>query len=248
MPNNLTPDEIQARIDATGEPLAYIEGLAYFCGHKFIVTPDVLIPRPETELLIDLALTYCQLGHDESRSRRHGATSSSRCDCRHSSQSPSPGNIRVLDLCTGSGCIGISISLARPDINTTCSDISQGALSIAKQNAETLGAKVKFIQSDLFENIPDKYNIIVTNPPYVDHDWSWLNHKSLNHEPAQALYADNHGLAIIKRILKQARNHLKPNGKLFLECDPTQHQAVIDYASKHNLTHQQTEGYILEFS
>jgi release factor glutamine methyltransferase len=255
--SKLTPPEIQARIDATGEPLAYIEGFAYFYGRKFLVTPDVLIPRPETERLVTEAL----LSYDSS-------VSEEACNDRPEERPRGPGrsvsglgtptpsrvqasNIQVLDLCTGSGCIGITLKKERPDWHVTCSDISPAALDVCADNAFALlnrDQPLKIIESNLFELLPHKYDLIVTNPPYVDRTWDWLDHQSLDHEPSLALYAPDRGLAIIKRILDQAADHLTPNGRLILECDPSQHQTVIDYArQKTTLTPLAPRDYSLSF-
>lgn len=234
-PTNLSSSEIQARIDSTGEPLAYVEGFAYFYGRRFIVTPDVLIPRPETENIINLALAHCL------------ARNFANCDDESDSCRVQVDSMQVLDLCTGSGCVGITLKLENPQLDVTCSDISEQALEVARQNAEQLQAVVKFTTSDLFSNLPGRYDLIVTNPPYVDKDWPWLDQKSLDHEPSLALYAEEHGLQLIKKILESAPDHLKTNGLLLLECDPSQHQAVINYAATQSLTHITTRGFILAF-
>jgi len=222
----LSPVEIQHRIDTTGEPLAYIEGFAYFYGRKFIVSPDVLIPRPETEDFLNLL---------SQRSLQEQFTIANN-----------PNSRNVLDLCTGSGCLGITTALEQPNWHITCSDISSKALEVAKQNATKLNAKnTTFVQSDLFSDIMDKFDLIVTNPPYVDKDWSWLDKRALNHEPNIALYASDQGLALIKQILDQARDYLNPNGTLLLECDPSQHKAVIIYAQNKGWHHTTTLNYIL---
>jgi release factor glutamine methyltransferase len=124
------------------EPLAYILGSREFYGREFAVTPDVLIPRPETEQLASAVLEYC------------GGTP---CD--------------VLDVGTGSGAIAVTMALELPDATVTASDISPAALEIAQQNAKKLGAKIQFVQSDLLQNVHGKFDVIVANLPYVAHDW-----------------------------------------------------------------------------
>jgi release factor glutamine methyltransferase len=215
----LTATEIQAQIDATGLPLAYIEGYAWFHGHQFRVTPDVLIPRPETEDLVSEAERPQEL-HD---------------------------SLSVLDLGTGSGCIGISLKLDHPTWRVTCSDISVKALSIARANAKHLGADIDFVQSDLFANLPDRYHLIASNPPYVDSTWPWIDHRTLDHEPPEALYAPDHGLAIIYKVLDRSPAHLTPNGVLLLEADPSQHAAIIQYARIAGFSHLGTTNYCLRF-
>jgi release factor glutamine methyltransferase len=227
----LTLNEIQARIDATSEPLAYIEGFAYFYGRKFKVTPDVLIPRPETEDIVNTAKTLLVNLQKSPKKELFKFTPS------------------ILDLGTGSGCIAITLALELPNTHITATDISENALKIAKQNAKNLNAKISFIHTDLFDNITDKYDIITSNPPYVDPSWYWLDQKALAHEPSLALYAEDGGLKIIKRILDEAPKYLKPNGSLLLECDPSQHEAVIHYTESQTLLrHIKTSGYILLFS
>jgi len=217
-----TPDQIQAEIDKTGKPLAYIEGFAYFYGRKFLVSPAVLIPRPETEDIVNVAKA---LGSDFSKSPT-----------------------KVLDLCTGSGIIGISLKLENPNLNITCSDISAKALKIAEKNAKNLNAKVKFLKSNLFHKLKNqKFDIIATNPPYVDKTWKWLDKKSLRHEPKIALYAKNHGLKIIQKILEQSPGYLTPKGYLLLEADTTQHPEIIKLATRNHLTHLKTQNFILSF-
>lgn len=216
--NFTTPEQIQEHIDATGEPLAYIEGFAYFYGRQFIVNRDVLIPRPETEDIIRLLL------------KNQKADS------------------KILDLCTGSGCIGITAKLEIPDSKVTCSDISPPALEVARANASQFNTAVDLVQSDLFQNLPDEYDFILTNPPYVDYEWPWLDHKSLNYEPDLALYADDHGLSFLKQIIEQAPSHLTPNGSLIVECDPSQHPAIISYATEYGLIHISNTDYVIHFT
>ena len=153
-----------------GEPLAYIFGTKEFYGRNFRVTRDTLIPRPETEALIDLAKTL-------------------------NAQ-------KILDVGTGSGCIAITLALEMPQTEIEAVDISPKALEIAQENAKNLGAKVKFYQSDLLENT-EKYDIIVANLPYVDKNWDWLG-PELDYEPETALYADDGGLELIKKLINQA--------------------------------------------
>jgi release factor glutamine methyltransferase len=214
-----TPNQIQAEIDKTGKPLAYIEGYTWFYGRRFLVNEDVLIPRPETEDIINVAKPLC------------GNSS-----------------LQALDLCTGSGCIGVTLKLENPSLDITCSDISKKALKVAEQNAKNLNTKVNLIQSNLFAKLKNqKFDLIATNPPYVDKTWEWLDKKSLKHEPKIALYAKNHGLCIIEKILKQTSKHLAKDGCLILEADPIQHTKIIEIAALNNLTHLKTQNFILSF-
>ena len=181
----------------SGEPLAYILGYKEFYGRNFKVTPDTLIPRPETEALIDLAKTL------------------------------NPSNI--LDVGTGSGCIAITFALEMPETEVEAVDISPEALKIAQENAQKLGSNVTFYQSDLLENT-QKYNLIVANLPYVDKNWDWLG-KELDFEPKTALFAEDGGLALIKKLILQAPAHLCKGGHLLLEADLSQHQKIADFAA-----------------
>ena len=170
-----------------GEPVAYIVGEREFYAHTFKVTPAVLIPRPETELLVELALQ---------RNPR-----------------------RVLDLGTGSGCIAISVALACPDARVTALDRSPQALAVARENAETLNARnVTLLISDWYDAVRgERYDVIVSNPPYVAAGDAHLTQGDLRFEPAVALAAGEDGLADIRIIVNGASTHLSPGGWLLFE-------------------------------
>ena len=170
-----------------GEPVAYLVGEREFYGHVFKVTPAVLIPRPETELLVDLALQH----------------------------KPA----RVLDLGTGSGCIAISIALARPDARVTAIDRSQDALAVARENAQRLTARnVEVLLSNWFDAVAGEvFDVIVANPPYVAEGDAHLAQGDLRFEPLSALVAGAGGLDDIRRIVAGARVHLAPGGGLLFE-------------------------------
>lgn len=202
------------------EPVAYITGRKEFYGREFIVTPNVLIPRPETEELVELVLR------------------SQISDLRFS----------VLDVGCGSGCIGITLKLEQPELNVTLSDISPEALSVAKRNAEQLGATVGLIESDLLSQFlasEISFDIIVANLPYVDKDWE--TSPETEHEPALALYADNHGLELIDRLIEQSSRVLNKHGWLFLEADPEQHGSITTTTSRHGLQPVEIQGYAMSF-
>ena len=269
----MTPKEIQSTIDQTGTPLAYLEGFAYFYGRKFIVTPDVLIPRPETEDIIKIAKDVADIFSEHiispvkksdlpSKSKlfesqrdefldERGAKKTflhSRANGRSKKYQLHP--LRILDLGTGSGVIAITLALELKNTHITATDISPKALTIAKQNAQNLTQKyIYFLHSDLCKSLKKRtFDLICANLPYVDKTWPWLNKKALSHEPAQALFAKDHGLAIIKKLLAEAHDHLVPNGQLLLEADPSQHSKIIDFATKHQLQYQDTTNFILRFS
>jgi len=192
---------------ASGEPLQYITGEQYFMGHRFSVSPLVLIPRPETELLAEKAIDYLR------------AKSGART---------------VLDLCTGSGVLAISIALARPRLKVTASDVSAEALAVAKRNAGALGVsgRVGFLQSDLFTALRrgtfgNKYDLIVTNPPYIrTDDLHGLAREIREHEPLSALDGGADGLDFYRRIAADARAFMRPGACLMTEIGADQAEDV----------------------
>jgi len=180
---------------AEGTPLQHIVGSANFMGLEFKVTPDVLIPRPETELLVEEALKI--LTPDS----------------------------RVLELCTGSGCIALSIMKLYPGVTMVASDISPAAVHVAVGNAEALGVpmgegpgKIDFRIGDLFEHVYDKFDLIIVNPPYIrTEDIKTLEPEVKDHDPLIALDGGPDGLFFYRRLLYEAKNYLNPEGKLLLE-------------------------------
>lgn len=199
------------------EPVAYITGIKEFYGREFIVTTDVLIPRPETEDLVELALT------DKAPLRK------------------------VIDVGSGSGCIGVTLKLERPGWDVTLVDSSKPALDVAARNAKKLGAAVSTMESNLLGSFSEEssYDIIVANLPYVDQ--SWKTSPETAHEPALALYAKDNGLALIFKLIQQSQVALCHSGYLLLEADPEQHQAIIHFASKNGFAHKKTRGYAISF-
>lgn len=173
-----------------GEPLAYILGEAEFRGRLYRVSPATLVPRPETELLIDLALN-----------RLSGQ------------QAP-----RVLDLGTGSGIIAISLALENPAALVTAVDLCPAALAIATDNARQLGATVDFRQGNWYDPLNrERYHLIVANPPYIAADDPHLAGDGLPFEPARALTDGGDGLACIRELVADAPVHLLPGGSLWFE-------------------------------
>ena len=175
------------------EPLQYIVGSARFHGHRFKVTPAVLIPRPETEQLVDLI----------------------------ADENPAS-DLRVLDMGTGSGCIAISLARALKFAQVDALDISQDALAVARENASALKVKVRFFESDMLApQPPARYDIIVSNPPYVC--WSEreaMERNVLDYEPGQALFVpDNDPLLFYKSIVPYAAQSLERGGHLYLEIN-----------------------------
>lgn len=216
----MTPREYEianARLDLRCDrtPIAYIVGHKEFYGRLFKVTPSVLVPRPESEAVIELFLA-------------HGGMSG-----------------RLIDVGTGSGCLGITAKLERPDFDVTLSDTNKHALHVAKQNAQALEAQVDMLQSDLLQQVPFVYDCMLANLPYVDHEWE--RSPETNYEPELALFAGKNGVALIFQLIEQCSNKLAQNGWLFLEADPYQHERIITYAGNRNLIHTVTLGYSLAF-
>lgn len=172
-----------------GIPIAYILGYKEFWSMSFKVTPDVLIPRPETELLVEQAISACS----------------------HLKQPT------ILELGTGSGAIAIALGKELPDAKITATDISDSALNIARENAHNNQIKnIEFTHSDWFSNVRRRFDIIVSNPPYIDLGDPHLNHE-IRFEPMLALVSGIDGLDDIRTILSNADSHLKEQGKLLLE-------------------------------
>lgn len=212
-------------------PKAYIEGNQDFYGRDFIVTPDVLIPRPETEQIIDALLNLA------GKPYLPGVKPSPR---------QLPPNPTILDVGTGSGCIAITIKKELPEATVYASDISKSALAIAQKNVAEHNVTITLIISHLLDKVKFTPDVIVANLPYVDPDWDWLDRNALNHEPAIALYAEDHGLALIKSLIDQASSkHVK---YLILEADPCQHEAIIDYTKSKGYSLFDTRGYVTSYS
>ncbi len=226
------------------EPLAYILGYKEFYGHKFYLTRDVLIPRPETEALVDIA---SELYQKLSANVVKPAKTTGTAKAAQTVQSGEP--IKILDLGTGSGCIALSLASklsqstknhAKPETNIqiVASDISAKALACAEYNAQKLQIKsISWVKSNLLKSKAFKnqtFDIIVANLPYVDKAWPWIDKNTLKYEPKLALYASNYGLGLIKNLIDKAPKHLKKGGFLVLEADICQHQAILDYAAEKN--------------
>ena len=204
---HLTPfrELIKKRIERT--PVSYLTNRKEFMSLNFYVDERVLIPRPETEQLVETILTT-------------------------TSGNPQ----RLLELGTGSGVIATSLAVHQPEWDITATDISEPALVVAQQNAETHActAKIKFLSGDLFAPIkamvPDggkRFDWIVCNPPYVKKtEWDTLNPDVRDNEPEIALFAGDDGLAVIRRLIAEAPEYLAPNGKLILEIGDTQADTV----------------------
>lgn len=184
-------------------PLQHITGYQEFMGLRFQVSPAVLIPRQDTETLVEEVMRFL---HD---------------------------GMRILDLCTGSGCILLSLLRYSNDCVGVGSDLSENALMVAKENASLLGLEAEFVCSDLFEKIEGKYEIIVSNPPYIrSGDIPSLMEEVRDHDPMMALDGGDDGLSFYRRIIAQAGGHLHFGGMLFLEIGADQAQEVAEYMSE----------------
>ena len=190
-------EEIYTKL-ANHIPAQYIIGHAEFFGMQLKVDERVLIPRPETEELVELILA----------------------------ENPN-GNLKVLDIGTGSGAIALSLAKNRADWSVTAADISQDALDLATENAKSLDLEITFIKSDCFSEISSKYDIIVYNPPYISRaDEEEVGLNVLHSEPHLALFADEEGLAIYRRIAEESKDYLNDGGKIYLEIGYKQGQSV----------------------
>lgn len=179
------------------EPLQQITGWQEFMGLRFRVTEDVLVPRQDTETLVEEVMRYLRDG------------------------------MEILDVCTGSGCILLSLLRYSNGCRGVGCDISEKALAVARENAEELGLSAEFIQSDLFESIEGKFEYIVSNPPYIRKDViPTLMEEVKDHEPLIALDGGVDGLDFYRRITGEATEHLYPGGMLFFEIGYDQGEAV----------------------
>ena len=179
-------------------PAQYIIGHAEFYGMQLKVDERVLIPRLETEELVKLILT----------------------------ENPEK-NLKVLDIGTGSGAIALALAKNRPDWSVTAADISQDALDLSLENAYAQNLNLSFIKSDCFSEISSKYDIIVSNPPYISReDQEEVDLNVLHSEPHLALFADEDGLAIYRRIAEDSKDYLNDGGKIYLEIGYKQGQSV----------------------
>ena len=188
-------------------PLSHLVGFEYFYDRKYKVTKDVLSPRMETEELIYKVIEYVKAS--------------------------SKNNFKILDLCTGSGIIAITLKkeLEQVSVDIIASDISEKAIEVAKENAQNHNADIRFIQSDIFNNIDDKFDIIVSNPPYIDRkDEVTMQDNVLKYDPHLALFAEEEGMYFYRKIIEQANDYLNENGVIFFEIGYDQKDKIIKLA------------------
>ena len=200
-----------------GECVAYILGQKEFHGLIFRVSPAVLVPRPDTETLVEAALEVLgkyQTGNEESEEKNAGP-------------------LRVLDLCTGSGAVAIALKHEMPELEMRASDISPQALTVARQNSAQLrtinSTEIHFIESDLFAGLGNnRFDLIVSNPPYVASGELETLAPEIQREPRIALNGGEDGLSLIRRIIGEAGNYLLPGGTLLMEAGPGQMDTIME--------------------
>ena len=195
---------------AASEPVAYLVGHREFFSLDFRVTPEVLIPRPETETLVVELLELCRPLVE----------------------------VRILDVGTGSGCIAVAVAVNKPGARLVATDLSGAAVELARANAErhAVADRIEFLQGDLFEPLQEsgrseaaggRFDFIVSNPPYIaDSEWETLQPDVRLHEPRLALVAGSDGLDVIRRLIAEAPQFLLPGGRLLFEIDPAQADPV----------------------
>jgi release factor glutamine methyltransferase len=184
------------------EPIAYVVGHREFWGLEFEVSPAVLVPRPETELIVEVALELLPAQSDAGL---------------------------IVDACTGSGCIAIALAVERPNLHVIATDVADAALAVARRNAERhdVADRVEFVRGDLLDPVGRVCELIVSNPPYIaERDRASLPPEVRDYEPPVALFAGNDGLEVIKRLVADAPPRLRPGGHLVFEFGFGQGEAV----------------------
>ncbi|MDA9470888.1 peptide chain release factor N(5)-glutamine methyltransferase [Enterococcus sp. 5H] len=193
--------QVQVDVERLAEnyPPQYLLGYSDFYDHRFLVTENTLIPRPETEELVD------------------------RCIKENPDQ-----RLTVVDVGTGTAAIAISLKLARPNWQVSAIDISEEALVVAKKNAQNLAADISFIHGDGLKPVRDEaIDILISNPPYISNaEWELMDESVRTFEPKKALFAENDGLAIYQQLANEAKNCLKSTGKIYLEIGFQQGKVV----------------------
>lgn len=205
----LEPDKLEEGLKKLeqGIPVQYIVGNMDFYGFNFDIDSRVLIPRFETEELVERTFNYLKEFNN---------------------------NLNIIDLGTGSGCIAITLKRLLPSSNVTAVDISNDALEVARGNAKKLDADVNFIQSDMLNNVTGKFDCIISNPPYIAYDEEIMEVVK-NNEPHMALYADNNGLYFYEEILKNCSKVLNDKFLIAFEIGQTQGETIKSLANKYLL-------------
>ncbi len=232
--NSLAAFETLLKRRLGGEPIAYILGVREFYGLDLMVTPDTLIPRPDTEALVGAALAKISNPSFRRKSEFSDVTPPP-------SPQPSPasgrGSFTILDLGTGTGAIALAIAKSRPQTFVTAVDASKAALEIAKKNAQNLNiTNIEFVLSHWFDAFStEKFDLILSNPPYIKQDDTHLKQGDLRFEPISALASGVDGLDDIRQIVNNCLVHLKPQGWLMLEHGYNQAEQVADLMTETGL-------------
>ena len=191
----------------SGIPVQYIVGNTNFYGYDFKVNRNTLIPRFETELLVEKTYNYIKKYFNKDK-------------------------VKILDIGTGSGCIAITLNKLLDDSDVTGVDISGEALEVAKENNISNNANVKFIESDLFSNVNERYDVIISNPPYISYDEDIMD-VVYNNEPHMALYADGNGLYFYDKILRECRKYLNDRFLIAFEIGYKQGNDILNIINKY---------------
>lgn len=192
---------------AQGEPLQHLLGTVEFCGETFLIDKRAMVPRPETEQLVELL--------------------QSRIEDRES---------KIVDVGTGSGVIGLSLAAEFPEAKVCATDVSEDALALARENAERLGLadRVRFEKGDLLENLPERFDLIVANLPYIAMQDRQSLSREVLHDPEVALFAGPSGDELVRRLIERAPSHLNPGGLLALEIGSNQAEGVAEFLRQKN--------------
>jgi release factor glutamine methyltransferase len=207
--NELGPLRDLVKRRGQGEPLQHLLGTVEFCGHTFAIDKRAMVPRPETEELVELLKS-------EVRSQRS--------------------DFRMIDVGTGSGVIALSLAAEFPEAETYAIDISEDALSLARENAAQLrlSERVRFQKTDLFENLSERFDLIVANLPYISMQDRHLLAREVLHDPEVALFGGPSGDELVRKLIEQAPTHLKPGGLLALEIGLGQAEGLSDFLRQKN--------------
>ena len=199
---------LERRIE--GEPLSYITGHREFYGLDFVVTPDVLVPRQETEFLVEAVLEYAR-----SRGRDGG-------------------DLTIADIGTGSGAVAVALGRHLPNAVVYATDVSRGALRVADENVQRhgLAGRIHLRHGDLFKALDGPVDVVVSNPPYLSDDEVAELPPDVQHEPTLALAAGTDGMDVLRRLIMGAREYVKPGGMLAFEIDPRRFEASTDLARR----------------
>jgi len=207
--NELGPLRDLVKRRGQGEPLQHLLGTVEFCSHTFAIDKRAMVPRPETEELVELLLAEIS-----------GQKSA----------------VRILDVGTGSGVIGLSLAVKFPEANVCAIDISEDALSLARENAAQLrlSERVRFQKSDLLENVSERFDLIVANLPYISMQDRHLLARAVLHDPEVALFGGPGGDELVRKLIEQAPAHLEPGGLLALEIGLGQAEGLSDFLRQKN--------------